>query len=296
MNTNPKRYARSLLSLALVPAMIVTVASETALAAPAATQATAAVQIPYAQPKAEDAPRLLPLQGTVNARTFAGLRGHKGPIPADAFVRSADLGKLTAADRDALAQAGVKLDIDLRTAEEEAQSHDPLADDPRFGYRRISLMGEEKLDLSKLPPSLGEMYAQALDSSQPQFKAVFEAMAAQADGAILFHCTAGKDRTGMIAALLLDLAGVPRADIVHNYAVSGHYFAPMAKAVMQRPEYAARKADPKMVALMGTPPDAIETFLDKLHRQYGGSASYLKSIGLSDAEIHRLEVRLGQAS
>ena len=192
--------------------------ADTAAAAPAAARTT------NVQPVAADAQRLMPLQGAWNTRTFAGLQGSHGPIPASAFVRTSDLGRLTAADRDALAAAGVTLDIDLRTADEQAQSPDLLADDARFAYQRTSLMGTERMDLQKMmttfPDSLGAAYVQWLDHSQPQFKQVFQRIAAERDGTVLFHCTAGKDRTGIIAGLLLDLAGVSRADIVHNYAIS----------------------------------------------------------------------------
>lgn len=80
--------------------------ADTAAAAPAAARTT------NVQPVAADAQRLMPLQGAWNTRTFAGLQGSHGPIPASAFVRTSDLGRLTAADRDALAAAGVTLDID----------------------------------------------------------------------------------------------------------------------------------------------------------------------------------------
>jgi len=255
-------------------------------------------------PVAADAQRVIPLQGAWNARSFAGLKGKHGPIPASAFVRTADLSRLTDADRDALAAAGVKLDIDLRTADEEAQSHDVLADDARFDYQRVSLMGTEKMDLQKMmttfPDSLGLAYRQWLGSNKPQFKQVFQRIAAQDDGTVLFHCTAGKDRTGIISGVLLDLAGVPRADIVHNYAISAHYLedqpkdsamnAQMMALMRQHPEIAR-----KMAGMAGTAPENMEMFLDALHKQYGGAAGYLKEVGLSEAEIHSLKVRLGQA-
>jgi len=276
------------------------------VAAPLANAAAQAARVAPAnvQPVAADAQRVIPLQGAWNVRSFAGLQGKQGPIPASAFIRTADLGRLTDADRDALAAAGVTLDIDLRTADEEAQSHDALADDARFDYQRISLMGTEKMDLQKLmtsfPDSLGVAYAQWLGSNKPQFKQVFQRIAAQDEGTVLFHCTAGKDRTGVISGLLLDLAGVPRADIVHNYAVSAHYLegqpkdsamnAQMMALMQQHPEIAR-----KMAGMAGTAPENMEMFLDALHKQYGGAAGYLKAIGLSDAEIDSLQVRLGQA-
>jgi len=272
--------------------------TDTAAAAPT-TAASANVQ-----PVAADAQRVIPLQGAWNTRTFAGLQGSHGPIPASAFVRTSDLGRLTAADRDALAAAGVTLDIDLRTADEQAQSPDLLASDARFAYQRTSLMGTEKMDLQKMmttfPDSLGAAYVQWLDHSQPQFKQVFQRIAAERDGTVLFHCTAGKDRTGIIAGLLLDLAGVSRADIVHNYAISAHYLegqpkdsamnAQIMELIKQNPEIGR-----KMAGMSGTAPENMAMFLAALHTQYGGAEGYLKSIGVSEAEIDQLKVRLGQA-
>ncbi len=285
-----------MLSLPLAASAVAADAPQAIVAKPAAAA--------NVKPVAADAQRVLPLQGAWNVRTFAGLQGRHGPIPAAAFVRTADLGRLTDADRDALAAAGVKLDIDLRTADEEAQSPDLLARDDRFDYQRISLMGTEKMDLQKMmtsfPDSLGEAYVQWLGHSQPQFKQVFQRIAAQQDGAVLFHCTAGKDRTGIIAGLLLDLAGVSKAEIVHNYAISAHYLEGQPKdSAMNAQIMALIKQNPeigrKMAGMSGTAPDNMEQFLTALHSQYGGAEGYLKSIGVSEQEIQQLKVRLGQA-
>ncbi|WP_406233582.1 tyrosine-protein phosphatase [Isoptericola jiangsuensis] len=293
------------LTLALMLALPLAGAPAIAAAAPPAAAAATAAATTNVAPAADDAQRVIPLQGAWNVRSFAGLQGSHGPIPATAFVRTADLGRLTEADRDALAAAGVKLDIDLRTADEQAQSPDLLADDDRFAYQRISLMGTEKMDLQKMmtsfPDSLGEAYVQWLGHSQPQFKQVFQRIAAQQDGAVLFHCTAGKDRTGIIAGLLLDLAGVPKAQIVHNYAISAHYLEGQPKdSAMNAQIMALIKQNPeigrKMAGMAGTAPDNMEQFLAALHSQYGGAEGYLKSIGVSEQEIQQLKVRLGQAS
>ena len=295
------------LALALAVALSLPMLTGAGLAlarAPAADTSSAATHAVNVQPVAADAQRVIPLQGAWNTRTFAGLQGSQGPIPASAFVRTADLGRLTAADRDALAAAGVTLDIDLRTADEQAQSPDLLATDARFAYQRTSLMGTEKMDLQNMmttfPDSLGAAYVQWLDHSQLQFKQVFQRIAAERDGTVLFHCTAGKDRTGIIAGLLLDLAGVPRADIVHNYAISAHYLegqpkdsamnAQIMELIKQNPEIGR-----KMAGMSGTAPENMEMFLAALHAQYGGAEGYLKSIGVSEAEIDQLKVRLGQA-
>ncbi|PZP82184.1 MAG: protein-tyrosine-phosphatase [Stenotrophomonas maltophilia] len=261
-------------STELVLALMLSLPLAVTAVAADAPQATAAKPTAAAnvKPVAADAQRVIPLQGAWNVRTFAGLQGRHGPIPADAFVRTADLGRLT--------------------------------DDDRFDYQRISLMGTEKMDLQKMmtsfPDSLGEAYVQWLGHSQPQFKQVFQRIAAQQDGAVLFHCTAGKDRTGIIAGLLLDLAGVPKAEIVHNYAISAHYLEGQPKdSAMNAQIMALIKQNPqiarKMAGMSGTAPDNMEQFLAALHSQYGGAEGYLKSIGVSEQEIQQLKVRLGQA-
>ncbi len=259
---------------------------------PAAPAVARSATVTEVSPLAADEQRLVPLQGALNVRTFSNLRGRHGPVPASSFVRAADLNHLTPADRDTLAAAGVALDLDLRTADEAGTAPDQLAQDARFKYQRISLIGTEKIDLSNLPDTLGEGYVQWLSANQAQFSQVFKTIAAQRDGTVLFHCTAGKDRTGMIAATLLSLAGVPRNQIVHDYAISAHYLQPMMTGNAQLAEMA--RANPKLAAMMGTPPEAIEAFLDAMDRQYGGAHAYLKTVGLSDAEVQSLLVRLGQ--
>jgi protein-tyrosine phosphatase len=275
---------RTFLYLLLLAAPMLAHADQAAPAAAVTLPATVA-------PNAADGQRLIPLQGALNARDLAGLKGSHGDIPAGAFIRTADLGHLTAADRDTLAQHGLALDVDLRTTDEATKSPDALAKDQRFKYVRISLLGDKPIDMAHLPPSLGPLYVKALASNQEQFRQVFDTIADQKTGTVLYHCTAGKDRTGMITAMLLDLAGVPREDIVHNYAISAYYLKPMmSSAAMQ----AMAQKSPNMKAMMGTPADAMEAFLDALDHQYGGTRAYLHKIGVSDANVLALQARLGQ--
>ncbi len=282
-----KKTTSRLLCLALLPACAL--AQGRQAATPPATAATAAIS--YTMPDAGDATRHIALQGALNARDLGGLSGAHRPIPMDRFIRTADLARLTDTDKAALLKRGVALDVDLRTTQEASKAPDPLANDARFKYVRISLLGDQPVDMAHLPPTLGALYVRALADDQAQFKQVFETMAAQKNGTVLYHCSAGKDRTGMISALLLSLAGAPRPAIVHNYAVSAYYLKPM----MASPEVAAMlKQQPAAASLMGTPPDAIASFLDALQAKYGGAHSYLRQIGVSERDIDALQARLGQ--
>jgi protein-tyrosine phosphatase len=163
-------------------------------------------------------------------------------------------------------------------------------------------MGTEKMDLQKMmtsfPDSLGEAYVQWLGHSQLQFKQVFQRIAAQQDGAVLFHCTAGKDRTGIIAGLLLDLAGVPKAEIVHNYASPRTTWGQPKDSAMNAQIMALVKQNPeigrKMAGMSGTAPDNMEQFLAVCTASMVGG-------GLPEVDrgqrtgIQQLKVRLGQA-
>ncbi len=233
-------------------------------------------------PTKEDGARALVLQSVRNGRDLGGMQGAKGPIPLGRFIRTGSLSHATDSDKQVLADHDVKLDIDLRTFWEVVRSPDKLSRDERFHYMNISLMGAGLWD-ALYPSSRGAMYVRALADHQSRFHRVFRAMAQQKDGAIVFHCAAGKDRTGMVAAILLSLAGVDHDTIVHNYAISARYLHPTATEGAAQAE-----------AIDDSPPEAIEMFLRALDSKYGGARAYLKMIGLSDAEIKALTDRLGQ--
>lgn len=223
-----------------------------------------------ADPTVEDWVRNVQLEHVQNVRDLGGLRGSHGFIPHGRFFRAATLVHASDADRNLLAARGVTLDIDLRTPLEADGRGDRLSSDPRFAYRRISLLGMDVTDWFR---GLRALYVHVLHGHQSSLREIFHAMAAHRDGAILYHCTSGKDRTGMITALLLDLAGVERTTIVRDYAISAHYLG--------RPD-------------SSSPPEAITLFLDALHAKYGGARAFLSSIGVTPVEIATLLAKLGQ--
>jgi protein-tyrosine phosphatase len=246
--------------------------------APAPPAATAPAAVSDVQPTPGDANRALPLTGVRNARDLGGLAGAHGPIPPGRFVRTATLSHATEDDKQALLRRGVTLDIDLRTELEIEQSRDPLADDPRFHYEHISLLGTGLLEWLR-HARLDEAYTEVLAHHQGQLREVFHSLAAHQDGAVLFHCAAGKDRTGIVAAILLSLAGVDHEAIVHDYAISSHYL---------------RESTTEQDGATSSPPGTMARFLDTLDRQYGGARAYLVKIGLSETEVDALSHRLGQ--
>lgn len=240
------------------------------------------VEIP---PTAADEARHLPLEGALNGRDLGGLPGAHAPIPANRFFRSGELSKANEHDKSVLLEHDVKLDLDLRAPDERKRSPDSLERDPRFRYEGISLLGESPPETNE-KESLGDFYVRTLAENQVQFKTVFETLAAEQGGGVIFHCSSGKDRSAMIAAMLLELAGVDRATIVHDYAISAHYLSAKSAEV--------RKKKPEIAHLLGSPPAELERFLDALDHTYGGAAAYLKKAGVTDRDIATLSARLGQ--
>jgi len=137
---------------------------------------------------------------------------------------------------------------------------------------------------------LHDLYALYLERCQPQIGTILAAVA-ESPAVTIFHCYAGKDRTGIIAALLLSIAGVPDDIIVEDYAhtanriqhllVQWHTNAITEKQDMQKFERDTGSSAPTMVNLLA-----------HLQSQYGGVSQYLSLCGLSSSQLETLKARL----
>ncbi|WP_238334838.1 tyrosine-protein phosphatase [Kribbella amoyensis] len=106
----------------------------------------------------------------------------------------------------------------------------------------------------------------------------------------MVHCFGGKDRTGMVVALALSIAGVPRAEIVADYFLTKAGLAPfLAEQLADQPDESLRA---ELIEFGDTRAESLEAILDHLDRTYGGPAAYLRHGGLTDAELAALHDRL----
>jgi protein-tyrosine phosphatase len=117
---------------------------------------------------------------------------------------------------------------------------------------------------------------------------------ARADGAVLVHCAAGKDRTGVVVALALDAAGVRREAIVADYLATGERIETILARLVSSPTYRAELEghDPQQHAPV---PGTMERVLELVDQRFGGAVAWLTAHGLDDAEIERLCYRLEPA-
>ena len=133
------------------------------------------------------------------------------------LVRSDDIGHLTQAGCDALIAYGVTTVIDLRTDTELARVPNPFTNGVGAVYRHVPLIDDSMMLGLGEASGMFERYLWMLDGRPEAFRATFEAVA-EAEGGAVFHCFAGKDRTGLVAAMLLSLAGVPDEAIASDFA------------------------------------------------------------------------------
>ncbi|MCR2803528.1 tyrosine-protein phosphatase [Paenibacillus soyae] len=235
--------------------------------------------------------RLLRLEGAYNVRDIGGYAAAEGlAVQKGRFLRADGLHRLTDRDQDAIIGLGVRTVIDLRHARELAEKRNVFHNSERASYYNVSLINPAAAAHVSIR-SLGDMYVSMLDHCGPLLREVFERMA-EAEGGVLFHCAAGKDRTGVVAALLLDLAGVERSVIVADYAETEANLAPIMDEIRQdRPE----QIPAEMYELfLGSAPSNMEQMLDHLHGKFGGAERYFAQIGLSGDQVAALKRMLLQ--
>jgi protein-tyrosine phosphatase len=225
----------------------------------------------------------------LNARDLGGYpTTDGGETRWRSVLRADDLVQLTPAGLAAMAEYGVRTVLDLRWADEAARHPSPLpAALPQLRYERISLLThtEDEWRLRSRDAAKELWKCAVLEHVRFELHRVLSFIAAAPPEPLLFHCVAGKDRTGLIAALLLALADATPEAIAQDYAVS---------AGNLRAGYLKRYADTepaRILEALRCPEEGAYNMLRFLERA-GGVRAYLSQIGLQPQEIEQLRARL----
>jgi protein-tyrosine phosphatase len=240
--------------------------------------------------------RLLAWEGCLNARDLGGYRTADGRETVwGAVVRSDSLTPLTAAGQTALVEHGIRLIVDLRLPQELKDYPNPFAEPGNHGvaYTNLSLI-DPAASLGVLPEefiTLAADYKRMLDKYAPRMAQIMTAIAGAPEGGVLIHCMAGKDRTGQVSALLLDLAGVPRETIGADYALTAEYLRPRDEEWLANGP--GERADrEKVVAKYWPLAEVMIETLAHLDERCGGTERYLLHAGVTPDAIARLRERL----
>jgi hypothetical protein len=243
--------------------------------------------------------RWLRLDGAANARVV---------VPG-VLLRSDNLQGLTAEDvRLLVEEQALEVVLDLRTElEVELEGPGPITRDPcvRIEHRSLYPRSGGNTDLDAVCDNLWPRTDSNDFPDEPRVvQAYMSYMAARPDsivasirtiasarGAVLVHCAAGKDRTGMVVALALDAAGVEREAIVADYLATAQRIYAIMDRLVSSPTYRAELEghDPRDHAPI---PGTIERVLQLVDEGFGGSAAWLSAQGLSSAELGRLRGRI----
>jgi protein-tyrosine phosphatase len=268
---------RAMIALALV------------LAIPTGASASAPVAAPAHS-------RVLPLQGGHNFRDLGGYRTADGrTVKWGLLYRSGEMHDLTRADYAYLQKLGIRTVCDFRDTRERATEptlwpagHSPkvLSDDYALDMSSLRLPGDPAgWTHDQVVTAMTATYPKLLDQFRGQYRRMFAELLA-GDVPLAFHCTAGKDRTGVAAALLLTALGVPRATIIDDYLLSNQHMAPMPA----HPTGFWAKLSPEAArTFAGVDRRYIDAVFAVTDRHPGGTMGYLKDeLGLGAPEIARL--------
>ena len=222
------------------------------------------------------------LESTMNTRELGMYRiqGTKHYTISNRIYRSDICETLSASDKILLLDRGITTIVDLRSEQEAEAKPSAFATESDYNFFHYPIVE------GMLPPnSLEDVPVSYMEIAHANcMREVFTTIA-NAKSGVLFHCTAGKDRTGVISAILLALAGVSDEDIVYDYAISREFNKLRLEAFLkEHPEI-----DREIVLANEK---SMHSFLEMLRGKHNSVEKYLSDIGITGSEIQRLKNKL----
>lgn len=251
-------------------------------------------------------PHVVPLQGGSNFRDLGGYLTADGrTVRRGTVFRSAHLGTLTDEDRAALGKLGVRTIVDLRGVNEAAETPH-LVDgvgcrivgahiEPGVGEKIRGAVADGSANPHIMMQFLTDHYRDYPRRCAPGFRTLFATLADGTHRPLVFHCTAGKDRTGGAAALVLALLGVPRDTIAQDFNMTERA-VDLRKALGSGPRKGYEgfaKIDPEVgKVISGAHPGWILALLDAVEEQCGSVEGYARDMGLSAGDLQAMRAHL----
>jgi protein-tyrosine phosphatase len=227
--------------------------------------------------------RLIPLTGAFNFRDLGGYpSGLGGETRWRRIFRSDNLSTLTEDDQKVLADLSIATVIDLRSPGEVAGGR--IAESDAYAYHHLP-MADVLPDTTDTrwssPEYVSGRYLEML--SDGCVRSALEIAADPRSYPLVFHCAAGKDRTGIIAAILLTLLEVSREEIVADYMLTAPAMERMVATLIEGAPERAELIEPHLPAIRGTRPGNITGLLAALDDKHGSIADYVRHIGAGDS-------------
>lgn len=249
------------------------------------------------------------LEGAVNVRDVGGLPTVDGRATRPGVLLRADnLQGLTSADvRRLTGKLGVRTVLDLRTGREVEQEGPGPLRATGVVHHHVSLIPEppgepveREIDRAvphrpdrsgATPTDMTGYYVGYLEDAPQALARALRLLADPSTGTALVHCAAGKDRTGVVVAVALSLAGVRREAVVADYASSAERIDGVLARLKATKTYGPSLADTSADAIRPVP-GSMERFLDHVDREYGGPHGLAMAVGVEEETVARLGARL----
>jgi protein-tyrosine phosphatase len=241
----------------------------------------------------ETSERLIALEGAVNFRDLGGYRatGDRRTRWRTLF-RADGLGELTETDLAVLRGFGIRTVIDLRSGSELERGRFDVEAHPA-AFHHFPFIDElpDAQDFDRRPGLLGSQYLEIVSDAGEQILAALEVLASPDALPAVFHCTAGKDRTGVLSAIVLSLLGVDEPTVVADYALSGEAMQRLREKLIRKyPE--GRETLESIDEVFSADPAQMEQLLDHVRERYGSVDAYVEGLGAGPRLVEDLREAL----
>ncbi|QLY34889.1 tyrosine-protein phosphatase [Nocardia huaxiensis] len=250
-----------------------------------------------------------------NARDIGGYptQGGGGKLRHGVVFRTDALNKLTAAEQQQLVTAGVTKVIDFRSPTEAGQNPDKLPGsipaqalpvyDPANDFYLFfakAVQGGPEVQQQLLGDGKAAQFMQDYNrwmvtdaTSRAQFATAFKEIA-NSSGPILYHCTAGKDRTGWMTAILMSALNVPKGQIYNDYLASNDNLAAGNQAILDGLVASGRVTDPSLFEpVLGVDRSYLDAAFDQAEQSYGSMDGFITNgLGIDAATLDKLKAKL----
>ena len=259
--------------------------------------------------------RRIPLEGLHNTRDLGGFETADGKkIRPRRLLRSGQLAGMTETDKQILTQEyGLRTDVDFRTGQERGEAPDPEL--PGVAYVVNPILSDQAIGITReqsAEKDMMKMLVQQMSSSEKaaeeymaglyrnlvmdpfsrqQYRKFFDILLAQEEGAVLWHCSAGKDRVGVGTALLLSALNVPRETILADYMMVNTFTADVVEGHLEKLK--ERLQNPQLIDCLRELMQVQESYLIRvfqaIEETYGTMDALLeKEMGLDEERRERL--------
>lgn len=234
-------------------------------------------------------PQRLPVPGTYNFRDVGGYPVEGGSTRDGKLFRADALGRLGDAGKESLRELGVRVVIDLRDDFEVDSLPDDL-DGLDVEVLRLPVFEGSGASQATIGATLADLYEKIVLQHRDVVVRALREIADTGDEPVVVHCTAGKDRTGVVVALALLAVGVDRETVLDDYAatqanLAGEWLEGMLALVRG---YGVEITPDLQVIMGGSPREAMAAVLDLIDRDFGCVRPYLLDAGLDEVELAKL--------